>query len=151
MRRNAGMSLVTAVFLLVVLASVGALMFSLSGVQQTESALDIQGTRAYHAARSGLEYGAAQAIAGTSPGPCTTGAGIPTSVALPPANFDAFSAVTVTCTPQGSHDEGNPAQLVNFYLVVADACNQPTGAGICPNPAPGANYVERELQLNVTN
>lgn len=133
------MSLITAIFLLVILAALGALMVSLSSGQQIDSALDLQGSRAYHAARSGLDYGAYQ-----------TGQAIPcpasTSVALPAARFDNFTAVTVRCLPQGAHDEGGNVQTL--YLIVANACNQPA-AGVCPNLAPGANYVERELQQSV--
>jgi MSHA biogenesis protein MshP len=139
------MSLITAIFLLVVLAALGALMVSISSVQHTESALDLEGSRAYHAARSGLEYGAFQATTAGCPGPA--GTTTTTNVALQPvANFDAFSTVTVSCTNQGAHNEAGNSQTL--YLIVANVCNQPA-AGACPNPAPGANYVERELQQSV--
>ena len=136
------MSLVTAIFLLLVLAALGAFIVSLSAVQQTDLALDLQGSRAYHAARSGLEFGAYQAITNAS---CP----VQVSVPLSSAQFDAFTAVTVKCASTAHTEGGPPAKIL--YVLTADACNQPTPAGICPNPAPGANYVERELQLTVIN
>lgn len=136
------MSLVTAIFLLLILAALGAFIVSLSAVQQTDVALDLQGSRAYHAARSGLEYGAYEAITNAS---CPAQVSVP----LPLTQFDAFSAVTVKCTSTAHNESGPPAKIL--YVLTANACNQPTPAGICPNPAPGANYVERELQLSVIN
>ena len=52
-----GFGIVTAVFLLVVLAGLGAALVNLSTVQHTASALDVQGARAYQAARAGIEWG----------------------------------------------------------------------------------------------
>jgi MSHA biogenesis protein MshP len=146
MRRNSGLSLITAIFILLVLAALAAFIVSMSAVQQTDLALDLQGSRAYHAARSGLEFGAFQAINNNS---CPA---LPQSVPLPAAQFDAFSAVTVTCStgvPPATHNEAGVAKTL--YVLVANACNQPNAGGLCPNAAPGANYVERELQLSVIN
>jgi MSHA biogenesis protein MshP len=141
MRRESGMSLITAIFLLVILAALGAAIYSLGAAQQTQLALDLQGSRAYHAARSGLEFGAFQA---TQPIPSCP---VSTSFAMDPS-FGDFTTVTVLCSAT-PHTEGNTARTL--YLITARACNQPTPAGVCPNPAPGHNYVERELQLSVIN
>jgi len=56
LRRQAGFSLVSAIFLLVVLASLGGYMVTVSGVNRTTSSAALQGTRAYQAARSGIEW-----------------------------------------------------------------------------------------------
>jgi MSHA biogenesis protein MshP len=58
-----GFAAISAVFLLVVLAGLGAYMLSLSNVQQMASAQDVLGTRAYWAARAGLDWGMASASA----------------------------------------------------------------------------------------
>lgn len=63
-RNQAGFTLVHAIFILVVLAALGAYMVTLSGVQSRTPVMVLQGVRAYHAARSGLEWGIAQADAG---------------------------------------------------------------------------------------
>lgn len=54
-----GYLLVTAIFLLVGLAALGAFMVKFADTQHLTSAQDIQGSRAYWAARSGLEWAAA--------------------------------------------------------------------------------------------
>ena len=54
-----GFVLVAAVFLLVVLAALGAFMVTFTNTQQLASAQDVQGSRAYWAARAGLEWAAA--------------------------------------------------------------------------------------------
>ena len=139
MRRNSGLSVITAVFLLLILSALGLFIVNLSTVQSSTSAFDLQGTRAYHAARTGLEFGAFQAIVNGSC-PATT------SLVLGGALVD-FTGVTVLCAST-VHTEGVTAKT--FYRITARACNQPVG-GACPNPVPGANYVERELQLSAIN
>ncbi len=59
-RQQHGMSLVTAIFLVVVLAGLAGAMARIFIGQQTSSALDIQGVRAYQAARAGIEWGVYQ-------------------------------------------------------------------------------------------
>ena len=61
-----GFTLVQAVFILVVLGLLGMVMVRLIGVQTSTGVMALQGARAYHAARSGLEWGAARASAGES-------------------------------------------------------------------------------------
>ncbi len=53
-----GFSLVTAIFLLVVLAGLGAMMVTFFTAQQQSSALDVLGSRAYWAAQAGVEWAA---------------------------------------------------------------------------------------------
>lgn len=57
---QAGFALINAIFLLVVLAFLGVVMVTLSGVQSRTPVFALQGARAYHAARSGIEWGIAQ-------------------------------------------------------------------------------------------
>ena len=61
-RLQRGFSLVTAIFLLVVLSALGAMMLTFFSAQQQSSALDVLGTRAYQAARAGVEWGAFHVI-----------------------------------------------------------------------------------------
>ena len=58
-----GFTLVQAIFILVVLGLLGMVMVRLIGVQTSTGVMALQGARAYHAARSGLEWGAARAVA----------------------------------------------------------------------------------------
>jgi MSHA biogenesis protein MshP len=149
-----GLSLVTAIFLMVVLALLGAFMLSVTGIQQSSQQLDVQGVRAYQAARAGIEWGAFQVLdpnhtlnpATCSPlnWPATCAASTPlTSLA---GSLSPFT-VTVTCAVT-SATEGN--RELRVYQLVATACNQPT-SGNCPNTGtPTAGYVERQLQATLS-
>lgn len=80
-QQPAGFALINAIFLLVVLALLGVVMVTLSGVQSRTPVFALQGARAYHAARSGIEWGIARI-------PACAGS----------ADNSGFT-VTVTCTP----------------------------------------------------
>ena len=151
MRRDhqAGISLVTAIFLIVVLAALGAIVVTVSGLQHTSSARDVMGSKAYQAARAGIEWGAYQVLqqaalpgAGVCPAPST-------SIPMPAGTDLTGLTVNVTCA-RTTADEGtrtlaggNPLE---FYLIIATACNQPA----CPNTTnPGPAYVERQLQATI--
>jgi MSHA biogenesis protein MshP len=58
--RQRGMSLVTAIFLVVVLAGLAGALVNIFMGQQTSAAQDVQGVRAYQAARAGIEWGVYQ-------------------------------------------------------------------------------------------
>lgn len=55
-RTQGGFSLVTAIFVVVVLAALGAYLATIGSTQQITAALQIQGARAYFAALSGREW-----------------------------------------------------------------------------------------------
>lgn len=133
--QQAGFAILTAIFILVVLAVLGAAMVTVSTNQQTGSAQDIQGARAYQAARAGLEWALYKV---------STGAACPAS----PTSFQpaatTMSGFTVTVTCGAGSSFGGPT----VYSVVATACNQPA-AGACPNTAsPTALYIERRLSVS---
>jgi MSHA biogenesis protein MshP len=136
------------VFLVVVLALLGAFMLSVTGITQSSSVLDVQGARAYQAARAGVEWGAWQVLdpnnaIGTAALPtCPTS---PTHLSSLAGSLSPFT-VTVTCSAT-STTEGN--RNVGAYLIVATACNQPAG-GSCPNATPSAGYLERQMQATLS-
>ena len=133
--KQRGFSIITAIFLIVVLAALGAFAVSMFRVQQTTAAFDELGTRGYQAAQAGIEWGAWQVLIG--PGTCAAATG---SLALP-GSLSSFT-VTVACASMVHTEAGN---TVTIYQLTATACNQPAG-GACPNPAPGPDYVERQVQ-----
>jgi len=145
--KERGFTIVTAIFLLVVLAMLGAFMLSLTGLQQSSSVLDVQGVRAYQAARAGVEWGAWQVL---DPDNAIGTSALPTCPASPTqlTLTDSLSpfTVTVTCSAT-STTEGN--RNVATYLIVATACNQPS-AGSCPNATPSAGYFERQMQATLS-
>lgn len=130
---ESGFVLPTAIFLLVVLASLGAYMVSLSRTSQISSALDVQGARAYQAARAGIEWAAWQVVdpqgLQASPTPCPTS---PTTLTLA-ATLAGFE-VSVTCTRSLETDG---ADTVAVYQITSTAT-----AGL----AGEMDFVERQIQ-----
>jgi MSHA biogenesis protein MshP len=57
LRLQQGFAAVAAIFLVVILAALGAFMLTFSNTQQITSVQDLQGSRAYWVARAGLEFG----------------------------------------------------------------------------------------------
>ncbi len=133
--KQRGFSIITAIFLIVVLAALGAFAVSMFRVQQSSAAFDELGTRGYQAAQAGIEWGAWQVLR-----PVVASCTAATNLALP-GSLVLFT-VTVNCIST-THTEAS--NVVNIYQLTATACNQPAG-GACPNPAPGPDYVERQVQ-----
>ena len=128
-RSSKGFSLISAIFLLVVIAALGTFAVTLSTIQHQSSALDVQGTRAYHAARAGIEWGAYQVLQGG--GACAVSTPVtPTGTTL--AGF----AVTVTCASSGAIAEAGAT--VTIYLLTSKATQ---GAG--------TDYVERKMTVTI--
>jgi MSHA biogenesis protein MshP len=134
---------VTAIFLIVVLAALGAFMVTISGLQQTSGALDVQGARAYQAARAGIEWKTYQVVQPPQPSPNC----VPSQNLTLSGTLSAFT-VTVQCTTFTTANELGIA--VNLYQITSTACNAPS-AGNCPSTAanPGPRYLERRLQATV--
>ena len=133
--RNAGRSaqrgfaIVAAIFLVVVLAALGAFMLTFSTVQHITSAQDVQGTRAYQAARTGIEWGAYQVLINSS---------CPAPTSLTPGGTQAGFSVTVQCAPFGPYTEGG--NTVAMYQITSTASQGTLGS---------ATYVERQLQATI--
>lgn len=141
--RQAGVGLVTAIFLLVVIAGLAAALVNIFTSQQASSQLDQQGTRAYQAARAGIEW----AIFRQAPNRAGC---VPTgSFALPSTSMLGAFTVTVTCTMSfGPSNTNDPA--LNRFLLRAIACNQPDN-GACPNSRTSNNldYVQRVVEVQL--
>lgn len=70
LRTAQGFSLISAIFLLVVMTGLGAVMLTFTSVQQATSTQDLQGTRAYQAARAGIEFGLYQVLSPSGNAAC---------------------------------------------------------------------------------
>jgi MSHA biogenesis protein MshP len=136
-RLQRGFSMISAVFLLVVLAAIGAGLASLSATQHGSLALDVQGARAYQAARAGIEWGLYQSMVQfPAPGAC------PATTSFVPA---ALTLKSFTVTVQCNDSSTTPV----MRQLVAVACNEPDSSGDCPGATPTGEYVERRLQATV--
>jgi len=124
-----GFAIVAAIFLVVVLAALGAFMLTFSSVQHITSAQDVQGTRAYQAARTGIEWGAYQALRNSS---------CPLSTTLTAGGTQAGFSIVVQCNSFPSTTEGGNA--VNMYQIISTASQGTVGS---------ATYVERQLQATI--
>ncbi len=152
-RAQRGFSLVTGIFLVVILALLGVFIVSVSGLQQSSSQLDLQGVRAYQAARAGMEWGAWRVLdPNNTLNPVTCSPVVlpacpasPTHLTGLAQSLSAFT-VTVTCTAVIT-TEGN--RSVGAYRIVATACNQPSG-GACPHASPATGYVERQVAATLS-
>ena len=153
-RKSSGVALVTAIFLLVVLAGLAVAVVSLTTAQQTSASQDEQGARAYQAARAGMEWAlfvSLQAGGAQAGNPL----GCPSSVnfGLPAATLSAFT-VTVSCAdpPQTGYGVALPETFdpsAGGVRITVTACNQPGPNGACPNGAPGPDYVQRVVEAQL--
>ena len=123
LKNDRGFTLVQAIFVVVVLAILGAAMVKLIGVQSSTSVLALQGARGYQAARSGLEWGAARAKAGSS---CNG--------TLTIENFN----VNVSCTSQ-QFTEGSIGPY-DVYRISATATSDSFGS---------PDYISRRAEMKV--
>ncbi len=131
--RQNGFSIVSAIFLLVVLSVLGASMLTFSTVQHATAAQDIQGARAYQAARAGIEWGIYQALIVGGGAACPAS---PTNLPALAADLASF-AVVVTCASTAYNEAGVAGTV---FLITATATSGAVGS---------ANYIERRLEVRV--
>ena len=129
-----GFAAVAAVFLLVVLAALGAFMLTFSNTQQLTSAQDVQGSRAYWAARAGLEWGIGSVFAVADPATLTTS----TCTTATPLSLSGFS-VSVGCTLATYTEDGGSRYLVQILSTATVS-----GAGVGT-----VGYIERQLSASL--
>lgn len=121
LERQHGFAIVSAIFILVVLATLAGFVVSLTTTQSITLAQDVQGARAYLAARAGVEWGLSRWLSAMT---CTT--------ASAPATIDGFN-MTITMTPSAT----TPA----FCTITSRAT---TGGSVG-----SIGYIERELTVVV--
>ncbi len=134
-----GFAMAIVVALLAILAVFGAALVIISTTQQVGAALDMQGVRAYYAARGGLEWGMYHVLR-SGFGGC---GGIDGKSIAYGGNLADFR-VTLACT-SSAHEEGDTA--LTTFSIVATACND----SVCPTASspPPPSYVERQVRVTV--
>lgn len=138
--RHAGVGLVTAIFLLVVLSGLGVAMVMLYTAQQASSSLDIEGARAYQAARAGIEFGLLQLRQRAS----CPGSASPTLLGgqqFQNAPTLRGYTVVVTCVRQ----QGTQTAPANITSV---ACNMVDANGRCDGAQNDPQYVRRRMEVS---
>ena len=131
MKRGAdsGFAMVTAIFLLVVLAALGAFMLTLSGVHQATPFQALTAARVYFGAKAGLDWGIQRAIAASS---CAAS----TPLTLTGNGLNGVTA-TVECTTGGLIHTGG-----NVYRITSTASRGTFGS---------VDYSQRRMQATVTD
>jgi MSHA biogenesis protein MshP len=133
-RYQQGFLLPAAIFILVILAALGAYALNITSIQQATSTQDVQGARAYQAARAGVEWAAYQVL---SPG-TTVLANCPASPST--IAVDNFSVV-VSCTRSADYFEQGADHTIAIYEVTATASFGTTGT---------TGYIERQIQVTLS-
>jgi MSHA biogenesis protein MshP len=145
LHKSSGVALVTAIFLLVVLAGLAVAIVSLTTTQQTTSTQDEQGARAYLAAKAGLEWALFRQLqTGDLNCPRTATFAMPRNTTL-----SAFT-VTVSCgapsTGFGVASGEDPT--AKRITITSVACNGPVGAA-CPAASNSPDYVQRVVRAQL--
>ena len=109
--RQAGFSIVSAIFLLVVLSALAAFIVNISSGQHVSAAADLRGAQAYQAARAGVEWGAYQVLDPNSTAAVATPPACPAPTTFTP--FAGFST-TVTCVLSTHTENGNNIGVYRF-------------------------------------
>ena len=125
-----GVSLVAAIFLVVVIAGMGAAAVRLTTAQQQSVAAELAATQAFQAAKAGIGWAAHRALNGGWCGNQT--------LSLTEGGTFGFD-VTVACV-QTLHTEAGAT--INIYTITALA-----EAGVYGGP----DYVSRRIQAKVTD
>ena len=129
---QAGFAAIAAIVIVVLLAALGGFMLTFSNTQQITAAQDIQGSRAYWAARADLEW-AVVAIPAT-PALCPNA--VPTLVAGP-TPIDGFT-IQIFCS-KNAYSEGSATKTI--YMFESKA--------ILGGSVGSIGYVERSLSASM--
>lgn len=130
-QRARGFSLVSAIFLMVVLVILGVSLVTISSVQHTTAAQLLQAARATYAARAGAEWVAAQGA-----GWCAAGPYPMVSSFVLPAPMSGFT-ISVSCTRTSHTFDGTTRQ---YFVVDVTATSGVYGS---------VDYVRRQLRTKV--
>ena len=130
-RRQRGMTIVPAIFLLVVVGALAAFAIRVGTSQRQSGTFALMGDRALAAANAGVEWAAYRALVNNS---CVAG---PTNLALNQGALRGFR-VAVTCT-QTNHTEASTYQVYDV-----DSLSQWGSFGT-------PDYVSRRVQKRFTN
>lgn len=143
-----GFSLISAIFLLVVIATLGAFSVSLVTTQQQSTALDALGGRAYQAARVGVEWSTFQ-ITQTTAFATDCKNNEPNTITpalqptLPAGTQLSVFGVGVTCSA-ASHIDNIDGVTVTWVYELTSTASGVNGA------TPGSpDYVERKMRVTI--
>ena len=132
-----GVALVNAIFLLVVLAALGAFMVSIGGGQTTATLKSLQAARVYFGSKAGTEWAIHRAINVPLSMCSSSGSATSTSFTLAGSGFVGVS-VSVNCS-FSTHTEGSQ---FNVHFIRSTATTGSRG---------DVEYAERRLEATASN
>ncbi len=138
-----GFAAIAAIFLVVVLAALGGFMLTFSNTQQLTSAQDVLGSRAYWAARAGLEWGIGNVAVQSS-----AAATCPAS----PTKLTVDSFIVCACCSMQSYAEGSSTPKVFQFTSVTSSTATATCSSTCSIVSPAAGnvgYIERSITVSM--
>ena len=113
--KHSGFSLISAIFLIVVVAALGVFMVTISSVQQRTSSLSILSSRTYFAAESGMQWAMRRVIQDAA-----AGLNCPAAPANGQVNFTINNgassgySVTITCNVQNFTENPDNYDVYNL-------------------------------------
>lgn len=132
---QSGFSLVSAIFLLVVIAALGLFSVTISTTQQQSSTMNALGSRAYQAAKAGMEWSIYRI---TKDGEtCAT----LTQPIMPAGTQLSVFTVAVNCTSTGPYTDGTAGFSVYELTSIATTAGAVGSLG----------YLERQVRVVITN
>ena len=133
-----GVSIIAAIFLLLLFAALAAFMASLTSSAHMTSAQDVQGMRAYQAAQAGVEWGLFQLDPGDSALALPAAASANCAASSTLNQISGFTVV-VSCSRSPTYTEGTLTLAV--YQIIATA----TVAGATAPPAAAERQAEARI------
>lgn len=130
MRNQHGITLIGAIFVLIIVSLLGTYLLSIAGVQRQTSLLALQSARAYQIANAGIEWGISTGCSALAAGASST---------TGPFSLNNFS-VTVTLTA----DNNNPYNEEGLVTTICQI-NSKAEYGSYGQP----NYVSRTLEVAI--
>jgi MSHA biogenesis protein MshP len=134
--RSAGMALMSAIFLIVVLIGLGVAMMNLSNVEHDTASKAILAAKVYYGSKAGIDWGVQQAFA--------AGSCVGSTINLATGSLSGVT-VTVTCAAgqQGANTCGltGTSACQTFYLT-SQATTGTLGT---------LSYAERRIEATVSN
>lgn len=134
-KHQPGFSLISAIFLLVVIAALGLFTLTISTTQQQSSAMDVLGSRAYQAAKAGIEWSIYRITRDGET--CAT----LTQPTMPAGTQLSVFSVVVNCSSTGPYSDG--AANFSVYELTSTA----TTAG----DVGSLGYLERQVRVTITD
>ena len=155
-RRSSGFTLISAIFLLVVLAALGAYMVTISGVLHATTSHTVIAARTYYAAKSGLEWAINRAV-NTDTGSaallrtpllaCAITSTATTTTTLPADASLPDITIRITCTYSRHEDGDCPGGASGSDPFNVAVITSTAEYGAFGNP----DYARRRLEATVSN